>query len=61
MKFEWISAPPTESVLRALEGLVTAGMIGEDGRLTVMGEQVAECPIEFRTARMVNVNLTCLF
>ncbi|KAJ7349387.1 P-loop containing nucleoside triphosphate hydrolase protein [Mycena albidolilacea] len=53
MKFEWVSAPPAESVLRALEGLVAAGMIGEDGRLTVIGEQVAECPVEVGVARMV--------
>ncbi|KAJ7074423.1 P-loop containing nucleoside triphosphate hydrolase protein [Mycena amicta] len=53
MKFEWVSAPPAESVLRALEGLVAAGMIGTDGRLTVMGEQVAECPVEVGIARML--------
>ncbi|KAF7304640.1 hypothetical protein MKEN_01177900 [Mycena kentingensis (nom. inval.)] len=53
MKFEWVSAPPAESVLRALEGLVAAGMIGEDGRLTVNGEQVAECPVEVGIARML--------
>ncbi|KAJ7929392.1 P-loop containing nucleoside triphosphate hydrolase protein [Mycena leptocephala] len=53
MKFEWVSAPPAESVLRALEGLVAAGMIGEDGRLTVIGEQVAECPVEVVVARML--------
>ncbi|KAJ7490061.1 P-loop containing nucleoside triphosphate hydrolase protein [Mycena galericulata] len=53
MKFEWVSAPPAESVLRALEGLVAAGMIGEDGRLTVVGEQVAECPVEVGVARML--------
>ncbi|KAJ7070332.1 P-loop containing nucleoside triphosphate hydrolase protein [Mycena belliarum] len=53
MKFEWISAPPAESVLRALEGLVGAGMIGEDGRLTVIGKQVAECPVEVGIARML--------
>ncbi|KAJ7632324.1 P-loop containing nucleoside triphosphate hydrolase protein [Roridomyces roridus] len=53
MKFEWVSAPPAESVLRALEGLAAAGMIGEDGRLTVMGEQVAECPVEVGVARML--------
>ena len=53
MKFEWVSAPPAETVLRALEGLAAAGMIGEDGRLTVMGEQVAECPVEVNIARMV--------
>ncbi|KAI9566552.1 P-loop containing nucleoside triphosphate hydrolase protein [Boletus coccyginus] len=53
MKFEWISVPPAEGILRALEVLVTAGMIGEDGRLTVMGQRVAECPIELRIARML--------
>ncbi|KAG8217404.1 P-loop containing nucleoside triphosphate hydrolase protein [Butyriboletus roseoflavus] len=53
MKFEWISVPPAEGILRALEGLVTAGMIGEDGRLTVMGQRVAECPMELRVARML--------
>ncbi|KZP24870.1 pre-mRNA splicing factor [Athelia psychrophila] len=53
MKFEWVSAPPAESVLRALEGLVAAGMVGEDGRLTPVGEQVAECPVEVNIARML--------
>ncbi|KAF9021693.1 P-loop containing nucleoside triphosphate hydrolase protein [Hymenopellis radicata] len=53
MKFEWVTAPPAECVLRALEGLVASGMIGEDGRLTVMGEQVAECPVEVGIARML--------
>ncbi|TBU50208.1 pre-mRNA splicing factor [Dichomitus squalens] len=53
MKFEWLSSPPAESVLRALEGLVNAGMIGEDGRLTVIGEKVAECPVEVNIARML--------
>ncbi|KAH8833485.1 P-loop containing nucleoside triphosphate hydrolase protein [Flagelloscypha sp. PMI_526] len=53
MKFEWVTAPPAETVLRALEGLVAAGMIGADGRLTAMGEQVAECPVEVGIARML--------
>ncbi|CDO68999.1 hypothetical protein BN946_scf184834.g6 [Trametes cinnabarina] len=53
MKFEWVSSPPAESVLRALEGLVHAGMIDEDGRLTVIGEKVAECPVEVNIARML--------
>lgn len=55
MKFEWISSPPAESALRALEGLYAAGMIDEDGRLTVIGEKVAECPIEVNIARMVRL------
>lgn len=53
MKFEWVSGPPAEAVLRALENLVAAGMVGEDGRLTVIGEKVAECPVEVNIARMV--------
>jgi ATP-dependent RNA helicase DDX35 len=53
MKFEWVTAPPAESALRALEGLVAAGMVGEDGRLTPVGEKVAECPVEVNIARMV--------
>ena len=57
MKFEWVSAPPSEIVLRALEGLVAAGMIGEDGHLTPIGEQVAECPVEVGIAKMVKLTL----
>ncbi|KAF5373103.1 hypothetical protein D9758_001733 [Tetrapyrgos nigripes] len=53
MRFEWVSAPPAESVLRALEILVAAGMIGEDGRLTQNGQKVAECPVDVGIARML--------
>ncbi|THH10855.1 hypothetical protein EW145_g1061 [Phellinidium pouzarii] len=53
MKFDWITNPPAESVLRALEGLVSTGMIDGDGRLTPMGEKVAECPLEVHIARMI--------
>ena len=57
MKFEWVTAPPAESVLRALEDLVGAGMVGEDGRLTVLGQQAAEWPVEIALARMVGATL----
>ncbi|KAJ3476329.1 hypothetical protein NLI96_g11231 [Meripilus lineatus] len=53
MKFEWVTSPPAESLLRALETLVASGMIDEDGRLTVIGEKVAECPVEVNIARML--------
>ncbi|KAH7103787.1 P-loop containing nucleoside triphosphate hydrolase protein [Auriculariales sp. MPI-PUGE-AT-0066] len=53
VKFEWVTNPPAEAVLRALEGLVAAGMVGDDGRLTVSGEKVAECPVEVGIARMM--------
>jgi len=53
MKFEWVSAPPAESVLRALEGLYAAGMVDEHGKLTAIGAQVSECPVEVGIARML--------
>ena len=53
MKFEWVSPPPAETVLRALEGLHAADMIDNAGHLTRMGEEVAECPVEVGIARMV--------
>lgn len=53
MKFEWVTSPPAESVLRALEGLVASRMLDADGRLTDMGEKVSECPVEVNIARMV--------
>ncbi|PCH39572.1 nucleoside triphosphate hydrolase protein [Wolfiporia cocos MD-104 SS10] len=53
MKFEWVTAPPAESAVRALEGLYGAGMIGEGGGLTIVGEKVAECPVEVNIARML--------
>ena len=54
MKFDWVTNPPAESVLRALEGLVASGMIDEEGRMTLVGEKVAECPLEVNIARMVS-------
>lgn len=57
MKFEWLTAPPAESVLRAFEGLFAAAMIDDRGHLTVVGEQVAECPVEVGIARMVPISL----
>ena len=53
VKFEWVTNPPAEAILRALEGLVAAGMVGDDGRMTLAGEKVAECPVDVGVARMV--------
>ncbi|KAG8977854.1 hypothetical protein FRC05_000382 [Tulasnella sp. 425] len=40
-----------KGVLRALEALIGAGMVGEDGRLTLVGEKVAEWPVGVNIAR----------
>ncbi|KAG8824804.1 hypothetical protein FRC17_009027, partial [Serendipita sp. 399] len=54
MKFEWVTPPPSESVLRAMESLVNAGMLGkEDARLTEVGAKVAEVPVDISVARML--------
>ncbi|KAH7340706.1 P-loop containing nucleoside triphosphate hydrolase protein [Rhizoctonia solani] len=53
MRFEWLSPPPSESVLRALEGLIRAGMIDQDGAMTPVGTKVAECPVEVTIAGML--------
>ena len=58
MKFEWITSPPTESMLRAFEGLIAAEMMRDDGRLTSMGERAAEFPLDVGFARMVGVRNT---
>jgi len=58
MKFEWLTAPPTENVLHALEGLVVVGMIGKSGRLTIIGEEAAECPVDVGVAGMVSFTVT---
>jgi ATP-dependent RNA helicase DDX35 len=54
MKFEWISAPSSEAIIRALERLVRSGMIGEeDGRLTEIGTKVAELGVDVDVASML--------
>ena len=55
MKFEWVTSPPAESVLRALEGLMDSDLVDNDGHLTTTGEQIAECPLEVGIARMVSL------
>ena len=53
MKFEWVSAPSSEAVIRALERLARSGMIGEDGRLTQIGAKVAELGVDISIASML--------
>lgn len=54
MKFEWVTPPPAESVVRALESLVNTGMLSqEDARLTEVGSKAAEVPVDISVARMV--------
>jgi ATP-dependent RNA helicase DDX35 len=53
MKLEWLTIPPSESIVRCLSGLIADGIIGTDGHLTPVGLKVAEVPMEVRLASMV--------
>jgi ATP-dependent RNA helicase DDX35 len=53
MKFPWVTPPPAESVLRALEALTASMLITDGGHLTHVGSKIAECPIEHNIAKMV--------
>ena len=54
MKFEWVSAPSSEAIIRALERLVRSGMISEEnGRLTEVGAKVAELGVDVGIASML--------
>ncbi|EAU88277.2 pre-mRNA splicing factor [Coprinopsis cinerea okayama7 len=53
MKFPWVTPPPAESVLRALEALSASGLITDSGHLTHTGSKIAEYPIEHNIAKML--------
>ncbi|KAH6918851.1 pre-mRNA splicing factor [Coprinopsis sp. MPI-PUGE-AT-0042] len=53
MKFPWVTPPPAESVLRALEALSASALITDGGHLTHVGSKIAECPIEHNIAKML--------
>ncbi|KAF9511154.1 hypothetical protein BS47DRAFT_1363993 [Hydnum rufescens UP504] len=57
IKFEWVTNPPAESVLRALEALVNSGMVDSEGRLTeLFNSKEYKCGAEILTiAAMTSV------
>jgi len=51
-KFEWLSPPPAEAMVRALELLHALGALDDDARLSYpLGEAMAELPVEPMMAR----------
>jgi ATP-dependent RNA helicase DDX35 len=54
MKFEWISAPPAETILKAYDTLCLSGLVTDANVLTPVGSKVAECPLEHNIAKMVS-------
>jgi len=51
LHFDFISPPPAEAMIHALELLFSLGALGSDGRLTHDGEKMAEMPVEPRLAK----------
>ena len=52
-KLEWVTLPPSETIVRALSALVLGGVVDESGNLTDLGKKVAEVPLGVRLACMV--------
>ena len=46
MEFDFIDAPPAETIIRALEQLYALGALNSRGELTKLGRQMAEFPLD---------------
>jgi len=56
LHFDFMSPPPSEAMIRALELLYALNAIGDDARLTPeLGVRLAEFPIDPPMARMVTI------
>ena len=54
-KLEWVTMPPSKSILHALNEMLQAKLISDAGHLTVMGKKLAEFPVDIKTACMVRL------
>ncbi|KAL3687773.1 hypothetical protein R1sor_014082 [Riccia sorocarpa] len=53
MRFDWLAPPSSEAMIRALELLFAIGVLDTDAKLTPLGHQVAEFPVEPMMAKML--------
>ncbi|KAL2629866.1 hypothetical protein R1flu_014552 [Riccia fluitans] len=53
MRFDWLAPPSSEAMIRALELLFAIGVLDTDAKLTPLGHQVAEFPLEPMMAKML--------
>jgi ATP-dependent RNA helicase DHX8/PRP22 len=51
--FDFMDAPPTETMVMALEALYSLGALDDEGLLTRLGRRMAEFPLEPNQAKMV--------
>ena len=53
MEFDFMDAPPSETLIRALENLYALGALNDKGALTKLGRQMAEFPTDPMLARAI--------
>ncbi|XP_016455983.2 pre-mRNA-splicing factor ATP-dependent RNA helicase DEAH1 [Nicotiana tabacum] len=53
LNFDFMDRPPTEALLKALELLFALGALDEDGKLTKVGEKMAEFPLDPMLSKMI--------
>ena len=53
MEFDFMDAPPAETLIRALENLYALGALNDNGALTKLGRQMAEFPTDPMLARSI--------
>ena len=53
MEFDFMDAPPAETLIRALENLYALGALNDKGALTKIGRQMAEFPTDPMLARAI--------
>ena len=61
LSFDFMDAPPTETLIMALEQLHSLSALDDEGLLTRLGRRMAEFPLEPRLCKMLimSVNLGC--
>ncbi|KAK4343910.1 hypothetical protein RND71_037004 [Anisodus tanguticus] len=53
LNFDFMDPPPSEALLKALELLFALGSLDKDGKLTKMGERMAEFPLDPMLSKMI--------
>uniref|UniRef100_A0A8C1N203 RNA helicase n=1 Tax=Cyprinus carpio TaxID=7962 RepID=A0A8C1N203_CYPCA len=61
LSFDFMNAPPMETLIRAMEQLYTLGALDDEGLLTCLGRRMAEFPLEPMLCKMLimSVHLGC--
>merc|ERR1719316_159238 len=62
LAFDFMDAPPVQTLINAMESLWTLGSLDDEGLLTKLGRKMAEFPMEPNLSKMVlvAVDLKCV-